>query len=154
MNHWSNYLKKTSTLSEASNVHCDECIKDIDAVGSCVDCHKNYCSYHIESHHKSRSTFQHKIILTKEDDSYCTEHKSEKLSLFCVDEGCGKFLCTQCIKGSSHHVIHLSDFATQVKGKLKEYLEISTKRRNELSQLTQKEEEKEREFSNSKKKKS
>jgi len=98
------------------------------SVGSCVECNENYCSFHIENHQKSRKTINHKIIQKNDKiGNYCSEHKSE-LSLVCVDKGCGKILCLQCCKGGSHNVIHLSDHSTQVKGKLKDYLEISKKR--------------------------
>jgi DNA-binding beta-propeller fold protein YncE len=81
---------------------------------------------------------------------YCLEHQTERLSLYCVDKGCGKILCPQCLLGKKHNVVHLIEYAKEAKGRLKDYQGVSKKRVEDISKLKSREEDNEREFLSSK----
>ena len=135
----------TSDNSTAKEVVCDNCESEDAAQSRCSDCGIFLCQFCTESHKRSRSTKQHKLLTVEElksnpgpqkiaDNIHCPKHKDEIVKLFC--KTCQTTICRDCtiVDHRQHEYAFVEEVAVEKKQHLQSNLEKVKERKEKVIQ--------------------
>ena len=107
-------IRKTSVQEKNVAQFCDLCLveKEVYATSFCVECGEHLCETCSKVHRRSKSTTDHKVVgiddkpsseeLLKIAKSYCEEHKSKEIDIYCFE--CKVAACIVCF--AAKHKMH------------------------------------------------